>query len=171
MPETEVYIGLGSNLGKREDFLKSALDKIRTNPDMTLEKVSPAYESEPLGFQDQGPFLNMAAKIRTSLAADELFAKLNQIENEVGKKAQFKNGPREIDIDILVYGDDEIQSDDLNVPHSGLKSREFALRPLVDIAPDLTDPSTGKSYSYYLEQIAGRKDVRERRDLNLMITG
>jgi len=171
MPESYVYIGLGSNLGRREDYLKSALEIIADDPDLNLEKVSSIYESEPIGYTDQGAFLNMAAKIRTGVSALQLLEKLQEIESSVGKKSEFRFGPREIDIDILLYGEEIIGLETLTVPHPGLKSREFALRPLLEIEPEIINPLSGEKYANLLNRIAGQKQVRKRPDLKLKTAG
>ena len=167
MPTEKVYLGLGSNLGRREKFLKEALGRLKASEDIELIKISPVYETEPVGFTDQENFLNIAVEIRTALSPEELMNHLEEIERSVGKKAKMKNGPREIDIDILLYDKDVMESERLTIPHPGLSKREFALRPLLDINPYLADPATNTPYSLYLKRIKGSKKVSIKRDINL----
>ena len=92
---------------------------------------------------------------------------LEELESRIGKKAEFKNGPREIDIDILMYDQDVFESERLMIPHPGLNRREFALRPLLDLNPDLVEPTTGTNYSVYLKRISNNKEVVLKSDIDL----
>ena len=163
----KIYIGLGSNLGARERFLKSALEKLAESSHIKITNVSPAYETEPVGFAGQGKYINLVAEITSDLGARDLLHHLEKIEEKIGKKAEFKNGPREIDIDILLYDKEVVESDYLTIPHPGLNRREFALRPLLDLNPKLVEPTTNTPYSVYLKRISGQKNVMEKKDLNL----
>ncbi len=139
----DVYLGLGSNLGDREAMLREALDAIGLLPGTVVVAASPIYETPPMGPQDQGAYLNMAAQIQTSLAAVALMRALQQIECDLGRaKNETRQhwGPREIDIDILLYGDSVIDEPGLTVPHPGMHQRWFVLKPLCDIAPDVLHP-------------------------------
>lgn len=167
MPEDKIYLGLGSNLGQRENFLKSAVEKIKASDKIRVLRVSPVYETEPVGFTGQEKFLNIVVEIMSELKPEELMADLEEIESKVGKKAEFKNGPREIDIDILLYGKQIHESEKLNIPHPGLPRREFALRPLLDLDPYIFDPSTNTPYSAYLKRIKGEKQVSIKREIDL----
>ncbi len=169
MPEDRIYLSLGSNLGQREKFLKSALEKIKASHKVVLKRISPVYETEPVGFSDQDRFLNIAVEVKSNLTPEELMAYLEKIEAQVGKKPEFKNGPREIDIDILLYGMQAHESEKLKVPHPGLPKREFALRPLLDLDPFIADPTTNMPYSAYLKRIKGEKEVSIKREINLGI--
>lgn len=169
MLKEKVYLGLGSNLGQREKFLKSALDKLAESEDIELVQVSPVYETEPVGLIAQDNFLNIVAEIKTGLSPQDLMNHLENIEGKVGKKAEIKNGPREIDIDILLYDKEVVESEKLVIPHPGLSKREFALRPLLDLNPFLADPTTNTPYSMYLKRIKGSKKVSIKRDIDLGI--
>ena len=143
----DVYLGLGSNLGDREAMLRAALGAIHDLPSTTLVKQSPIYETPPMGLQDQDAYLNMAAWITTSLDAMELMRALQQIESQLGRadREQRKHwGPREIDIDILLYDKEVIDEPALTVPHPGMNERWFVLKPLSDIAPHVEHPTLGK---------------------------
>jgi 2-amino-4-hydroxy-6-hydroxymethyldihydropteridine diphosphokinase len=167
MLREKVYIGLGSNLGQREGFLQSALHGLHQSERIELLKISPVYETEPVGFPDQDHYLNIVAHIKTDLPPQELMDQLEGIESKVGKKAEFKNGPREIDMDILLYDQEVLETDKLIIPHPGLNRREFALRPLLDLDPKVIEPTTGTPYSVYLGRIAGGKMVAIKKDMGL----
>jgi 2-amino-4-hydroxy-6-hydroxymethyldihydropteridine diphosphokinase len=167
MLKDKVYLGLGSNLGRREQFLKLALEKLSQSEKIELVQISPVYETEPVGLAGQDEFLNIAVEIKTPLLPEELMLHLEEIEQTVGKKAEVKNGPREIDIDILLYDKDVVESEKLVIPHPGLSKREFALRPLLDINPFIADPTTNMPYSLHLKRIKGEKKVSIKRDIYL----
>jgi 2-amino-4-hydroxy-6-hydroxymethyldihydropteridine diphosphokinase len=167
MLKDKVYLGLGSNLGRREQFLKLALEKLSQSEKIELVRISPVYETEPVGLAGQDEFLNIAVEIKTPLSSEELMLHLEEIEQTVGKKAEVKNGPREIDIDILLFDKDVVESEKLVIPHPGLSKREFALRPLLDINPFIADPTTNTPYSQYLKRIKGEKKVSIKRDIYL----
>jgi 2-amino-4-hydroxy-6-hydroxymethyldihydropteridine diphosphokinase len=167
MNKERIYIGLGSNLGKREKFLKIALKRLGESTHVEVTQVSPAYETEPVGFTEQNKYLNLVAEITSDLTAEDLMDHLEEIEGGVGKKAEFKNGPREIDIDILLFNQDVVQTERLKIPHPGLSRREFALRPLLDLNSKLVEPTTNTPYTVYLKRISGKKEVMEKRDLDL----
>ncbi len=114
---------------------------------------SPNHETQPWGFENQGEFLNLALEARTALPPAELLHYLKSLEQEIGRKASFPNGPREIDIDILFYADQVIEQDDLSIPHPSLQERAFVLAPLADLAPDLVHPGLGKSVTELMDSI------------------
>lgn len=130
----KVYIGLGSNLGDRRGNLEKACKKLNC-----LEK-SLVYETEPFGVKDQPKFLNMVCMIETDLSPRDLLKHIKEIEVELGRKKRKKWGPREIDIDILFYGDLVIDEPDLKIPHPGILEREFVMKPLTEIAPEFIHP-------------------------------
>ena len=139
----DVYLGLGSNLGDREATLRSAISAIAELPDTRVVAESPIYETPPMGPQDQGPYCNMAAKIETVLRPAALIAALQSIETRLGRAAAEERrhwGPREIDIDLLLFEDAVIEEPGLTVPHPGMHERWFVLKPLADIAPRLVHP-------------------------------
>ena len=136
---TIAYIGLGANLGDREENLRAALERLRGLGPL---RVSSFRETEPVGVIDQPPFLNAAAELETDLAPRELLARLLEIERDLGRERaeETRWGPRPIDLDLLVYGDETIDEVGLTVPHPRLAERRFALEPLHELAPDLTLP-------------------------------
>ncbi len=115
---------------------------------------SKLYRSKPYGFADQPPFVNAAARIRTTLSPKELLTKLQETERALGKKVIRENGPRVIDLDLLLYEDLVLDTNELQLPHPGILERDFVLRPLLDLNPELTHPSwSGTSIKQALEGI------------------
>lgn len=141
----EIYIGLGSNVGDKQGNLRVALKVLTSDRGaaVTLRAVSSLYRTEPVGFLDQDWFLNAAAQIETQLNPRELLNRLIAIERELGRVRTMRNGPRTIDLDILLWEDLIINEDDLVIPHPRLQDRFFVLEPLVEIAPDVRHPVLG----------------------------
>lgn len=137
---TTAYIGLGSNEGDRMATLGAAVEALSELPDTHVERVSHAYESEPAYVADQGNFANAVAEITTSLESRQLLGYLHEIEDSLGRVRGIENGPRTIDLDILLFGDEEMTSETLTIPHPNLLEREFVVVPLLDIAPRLHLP-------------------------------
>jgi 2-amino-4-hydroxy-6-hydroxymethyldihydropteridine diphosphokinase len=137
---TIAYIGLGSNEGDRLAGLARAVDAIAEIPDTHVERVSNAYESEAAYVTEQPNFANAVAQVTTSLDAPALLRYLQEVEDTMGRVRGQENGPRVIDLDILLFGDEEITSPELTVPHPGLAEREFVVVPLLEIAPHLRLP-------------------------------
>jgi len=141
---TLAYVGLGANLGDREAMLRSALAQLRAEPDMRVTAVSEFRDTTPVGLLDQPRFLNAAAAVETDLAARELLDRLLGIERSLGRTREGPRfGPRAIDLDLLLYGEEEIDEPGLHVPHPRLHERLFALEPLEDLDPDLVVPGRG----------------------------
>ncbi|HEU5251434.1 MAG TPA: 2-amino-4-hydroxy-6-hydroxymethyldihydropteridine diphosphokinase [Thermoanaerobaculia bacterium] len=136
------YLGLGSNLGNRRARLESALREIaRLAP---VRKVSSFYRSEPVGFRDQPDFWNAVVEITWSGTARGLLEAARQVERRVGRTPSFRNGPREIDVDVLDFGG-RIRSRDPILPHPRLNERRFALAPLGEVNPRWRDPRSGRT--------------------------
>lgn len=127
------YIGVGSNLGNRRENINKALDCLRKTKGIRLEGVSRIYESTPVGGPRQREFLNAALKIKTSLAPIQLLKTLKKIEQDLGRKKTVRFGPRQIDLDILLYDNRIIRTKELIVPHPRMFERDFVLRPLREI--------------------------------------
>lgn len=139
-----VYIGLGSNLDGPRERLIFAVESLRGIPDTSVTSVSSFYRSKPVGPQDQPDFVNAVAALDTSLGAHELLGELQAIENSQDRDRDGQRwGPRTLDLDILLYGDQHIVSDDLKVPHPEMHKRGFVLLPLSEVAPQLTIPGKG----------------------------
>ena len=141
---TDVYLGLGGNLGDPPETFRHALHQLAEHT--KIIGVSKLYRSKPYGYPDQPDFYNAAARISTDLTPLDLLARLQGIEQTLGKKVIRENGPRIIDLDLLLYGDETLDLPDLQLPHPGILLRDFVLRPLHDLNPQLAHPSwQGKS--------------------------
>lgn len=141
----EVYLGLGSNIGDREKYIADALILLHNYADIRLITGSSLYETEPVGFKEQDCFLNIVIKIRTHMPPHNLLNRLKDIENTLGKHIKKKWGPRTIDIDILYYGNEIIQDEELTIPHPLINNRKFVLVGLAEIAGDFICPRTLES--------------------------
>ena len=138
--EFTAYIGLGSNLGDRQSALAEALSRLASIDGIRIVAVSPVYETGPVAAQG-GDFLNAAAKLRTSLAPEELLQNLHGVEEAMGRvRTEGGVTPRIIDLDLLLFGDDVIATPGLTVPHPRMRDRLFVLAPLADLDPDLEMP-------------------------------
>jgi 2-amino-4-hydroxy-6-hydroxymethyldihydropteridine diphosphokinase len=149
------YLGLGSNLGDRNWHLSEAIARMRANDRIRVRRVAPTYKTAPMYVTDQPEFLNTCVEIETTLGPHDLLEELLEIEKAMGRERQFANGPRIIDIDILFYQDQVIDEDGLIVPHPAMLERDFVLRPLADLAPDLVHPATGRTIREHLHQLVG----------------
>jgi len=137
----EVYIGLGSNLAVPEEQIQAACKSLTSLPETKLIKCSSLYQSLPMGPQDQPNYVNAVALIETTLSPSSLLQHTQLIERQQGRTRKGNRwGPRTLDLDMLLYANQQIDTEDLTVPHSGMKHREFVLYPLLEIAPDLILP-------------------------------
>ncbi len=150
-----VYLGLGSNQGDRIAHLRAALAALAALPGTTVGGVSALYESAPWGVLDQPPFLNAAAAITTDLAPTALLQVVKGIERAAGREAGPRWGPRPLDIDLLLYDDQQVDTPDLIIPHPRLADRRFVLTPLADLLPDWHD-GAGRSLPVLLAAVAGQ---------------
>jgi 2-amino-4-hydroxy-6-hydroxymethyldihydropteridine diphosphokinase len=147
MKSYSVFLGIGSNMGEREKFLNTAVAEMKRLPNTKIVWTSSVYETAPYGKKDQPKFLNAAVELETSLAPPELYTMVQEIESRVGIKAKERWGPREIDIDILMYDGLVFENETLTVPHAELCNRRFVLVPLREIAPDVVHPANGMTIS------------------------
>jgi 2-amino-4-hydroxy-6-hydroxymethyldihydropteridine diphosphokinase len=157
--ETTVYLSLGSNIEPRLDYLHQAIDRLHEN--LRDTHVSSIYETEPWGYTDQGRFLNLVIEGSTSLPPLELLQWVKQLETDIGRRTTFRYGPREIDIDILLFGDQIIQTDDLIIPHPRLLERAFVLIPLCELSPDLVIPGSRVPVAAACAPFSNSTDVRK----------
>jgi 2-amino-4-hydroxy-6-hydroxymethyldihydropteridine diphosphokinase len=163
-----VYIGLGSNLGDRESFIRSAIEALARTPHISVLRRAGLYESEPIGITNQPWFLNTVIELETTLSPQELLALCKGIERSLGRQHQHRerHGPREIDLDILLYDDIAIHEPDLTIPHHELHRRRFVLVPLLELAPQQTHPVTKQSLRQLLALLKDAQEVNFYRDLN-----
>ncbi|PKM19117.1 MAG: 2-amino-4-hydroxy-6-hydroxymethyldihydropteridine diphosphokinase [Gammaproteobacteria bacterium HGW-Gammaproteobacteria-15] len=153
MTPLRCYIGLGANLEQPVAQLQQAVQALKQLPHSTLVAVSGFYGSKPMGPQDQPDYVNAVAAIDTTLTPEQLLDALQQIEQQQGRKRKAERwGPRTLDLDILLYGNQVIATERLTVPHYGLRVREFVLYPLYEIAPQLNLPD-GTVLSSLLAQV------------------
>ena len=155
------YLGLGTNLGSREQNLSQALQSLANSSDIDIVRSSSTYETAPWGYTDQPNFLNCALEVRTKLSPVELLKLAKCIEGDLGRQENFRYGPRLIDIDILLYGTETIHlaQPDLDIPHMRITERAFVLVPLTEIAPEIKHPMLNVSLADLLEKVDGKEDV------------
>lgn len=156
----KAYVGLGSNLGDREEQIRQAIDELIKLPQTVLLRASSLYDTEPVGETDQPDFLNAVALLDTDLDARQLLWNLLLIEKRLGRVRTAKWGPRLIDLDLLLFGEESIEEEDLRVPHPEITRRAFVLVPLVELDPGLVHPATGELMSTHLSQLKTRPPVK-----------
>lgn len=157
---TKVYLSLGSNMGNRQDYLQRAVEAIKKLTDTEVEAVSSYYETAAWGLTDQADFLNLAIALETQLSVESLLSACQAIEKDLDRVRHEHWGPRTVDIDILLYGQETWRTEHLKVPHPFMNQRAFVLVPLLEIAGDLVEPQTGQAYEKYLSQL-DTSDVRK----------
>ena len=147
----DAYLGLGSNLGDRESMLRAAIAALEATPGVRVTAISSLYETPPWGPVPQGPYLNACVGIATSLSARKVLELSLAIERDHGRERAVRWGPRTLDIDVLLYGEEAIDEEGLIVPHPRMTERAFVLVPLAEIAPDLV--VSGEAISRYLDTL------------------
>jgi 2-amino-4-hydroxy-6-hydroxymethyldihydropteridine diphosphokinase len=157
---TTVFIGLGSNLGQPAEQIKSALIALSELPYSQSMQCAPWYSSKAIGPGVQADYINTVASLETSLAPEALLDQLQTIENQHGRQRDIRWGARTLDLDILLYGDETINNNRLEIPHPEMAQRGFVLQPLFDLAPNLTLPDNSK-----LNELISRCDTS---DLSLL---
>jgi 2-amino-4-hydroxy-6-hydroxymethyldihydropteridine diphosphokinase len=155
-----VYLGLGSNIGDREDNLQQALHQLQTRG-LRLRRASSLYETEPMGLREQPWFLNQVAEFETELFPLQLLQRIHRIERNLGRRRVVLNGPRTIDIDIVLYGRAIVKMPELEIPHPRYRERRFVLEPLAELNPALNDPETYQTITAMLDAVRNRS-VRRR---------
>ena len=153
-----IYLSLGSNLGDRRAAIEHGIHELRSAGIGDLV-VSSFYETEPVGYDEQPWFLNAAATGCTTLPPEALLTVCKRIEANLGRTETFRNGPRPLDIDILLYGALCVDEENLVIPHPRMSERGFVLIPLLEIAPDVVDPCSGRKYSDALSRLDEGKKV------------
>jgi 2-amino-4-hydroxy-6-hydroxymethyldihydropteridine diphosphokinase len=154
-----VFLSIGSNLGDRAGNLARALAALR-GAGAAPVAVSSCFETEPVGFADQPWFLNAALEVDTRLAPHALLACCQQIEQELGRVRSFRNAPRTLDLDLLLYGERVIAEPDLEIPHPRMLDRRFVLEPLAEIAPEALHPVARRTVSELLAACPDRSALR-----------
>lgn len=150
-----VYIALGSNVGDRAENLRRAREHVAA-ADLRVLRESSIYETAPRDVEDQPWFLNQVIECETDLFPRQLLVRLQKIEREMGRKRRIAKGPREIDLDILFYGDAVVKAPELEIPHPRLAERRFVLEPLVELAPDKRYPGTRRTMSEMLSAVTSQ---------------
>lgn len=169
-----VYLGLGSNVGDREEYIEQAVFLLGKIKGVEILRRSSNYETEAVGGPDQPQFINAAVSLRTTLTPHKLIEELHTIENALGREREVEWGPRTIDIDILLFGDVILSEDELQIPHPLLHERLFVLQPLKEIAAHVLHPVLEKSiediyeeakaeggHEKYDDELPGFKEIRK----------
>lgn len=154
-----IYLGLGSNVGDPEGNLRSAIQALR-DKNVTPWRSASLYRTEPRDLEDQPWFLNTVIEVRTLLEPESLMQECLEIERLAGRVRDIEKGPRPLDIDILIYRNRIIDTPTLSIPHPRFRERRFVLVPLVELAPDLTDPVSGLSMTQLLDLCGDTGEVR-----------
>lgn len=152
----KVFLALGSNVGNREENIEKAINLLSEK--ISDIKLANLYETKPVGYMKQNNFLNTAVSGYTALSPSELFEFIKEIEKKTGRIERFRWGPREIDIDILLYGNQVYKDTNIEIPHPRLHERDFVLQPLKDLNPKLAHPITKRTVEDMLQSIP--KDMR-----------
>ncbi len=155
------YLGLGSNLGDRQNNLNRAADILSRNPGLRLKRSSSVYETAPWGYPEQPNFLNCVLEVSTSLSPPDLLHQAQEVECTLGRTPTVRYGPRLIDVDILLYGDRiiDLEIPDLHVPHLMMAERAFVLVPLAELAPNLVHPKLGLDIGELASRMADGGEV------------
>lgn len=153
------YIGFGSNVGARLSHINHALQRLSETDGVSLTQVSSLYETEPVGDKAQEAFLNGVVAVETSLSPNQLLERLQQIERQVGRQQRRRWGPREIDLDLLIYDQCCINTPELVLPHLELHKRRFVLTPFAEIAPDVIHPILQQNIQTLLRNLTDENTV------------
>jgi 2-amino-4-hydroxy-6-hydroxymethyldihydropteridine diphosphokinase len=158
--ENTAFIALGSNIGNRYDTITSAIKRLTSYSEIHLVNYSSIYETDPVGYEDQDLFLNMVIEIQTILSALELLDLCLKTELELGRKREIKWGPRTIDLDILTFNQENIETEKLIVPHPRMLERAFVIIPLLEISQDSRLSETNQLLEASLEELPNKEGVR-----------
>nr|WP_251030276.1 2-amino-4-hydroxy-6-hydroxymethyldihydropteridine diphosphokinase [Bacillus sp. ISL-35] len=158
--ENKAYIALGSNMGDRFGYLTQAIILLEGHEEISVVNTSSIYETDPVGYTDQDQFLNMAIEVETSLSPVELLDTCLEIELKLGRKREIKWGPRTLDLDILLYNHENVETEKLTIPHPRMSERAFVILPLLEMDPHITLPNTREPLANDLQSIPDREGVR-----------
>ncbi len=153
------YLSLGSNIGDRAANLRDAIERLRSVGEVGA--VSSLYETEPIEYTEQPWFVNCVVEIETGLSPTKLLGGILEIEKQMGRHREKKKGPRNIDIDILLYGDEIVDGPELTIPHPAMQERRFVLEPLAEIAPEVVHPISQKTVRELLERLSAGQIVKK----------
>lgn len=161
------YLALGSNMGDREETLREAIRQLDGQPGIRVLRTSHVYETDPVGYVDQAAFLNMAVAVETELSPERLLEAALSVEKKLGRVRTIRWGPRTIDIDLLLYSDDTIQTEHLMIPHPAMAERAFVLIPLRDVWEGGALPVYNQTIDHFLLPLAeDLKGVRKWGTIN-----
>lgn len=158
--KNQAYIALGSNMGDRERYLIEAIKKIHQQPNIEVVNISSIYETDPVGYTDQDQFLNMVIYVNTDLTAFQLLSTLQEIERQLNRKREIKWGPRTLDLDILLFNHENIEAEQLIVPHPRMHERAFVLIPLYELNQEVSIPNVDESILTIIDQLHDKEGVR-----------
>jgi 2-amino-4-hydroxy-6-hydroxymethyldihydropteridine diphosphokinase len=158
--ENHAYVALGSNMGDRFEYLKKAIILLEGNEKIKVVNTSSIYETDPVGYEDQDQFLNMAVHVSTTLKPLELLDVCLDIENALGRKREIRWGPRTLDLDILLYNQENIETEKLTIPHPRMSERAFVILPLLEMEPDIMLPTMEEPLKSCLRSIPDKEGVR-----------
>ncbi|MBU7594063.1 2-amino-4-hydroxy-6-hydroxymethyldihydropteridine diphosphokinase [Metabacillus halosaccharovorans] len=158
--KNHAYIALGSNIGDREQYLIDAIKKIHNYSNIKVVNISSIYETDPVGYTDQDEFLNMVISINTDLTAFQLLSVLQETEKQLNRKRDIRWGPRTLDLDILLFNYENIEAEQLIVPHPRMHERAFVLIPLFELNQDVKIPSIDEPISTIIDQLHDKEGVR-----------
>lgn len=154
------YISLGSNIDDRLAYLRDAVYLLQQDERIEVNKISSVYETDPVGYTEQENFLNIVIQVNTSYQAEELLTKCLDVEKVLGRKREIRWGPRTVDLDILLYNQDNIETEYLSVPHPRMHERAFVIIPLVEIEPNIQLPTMDQPLCVELECMTDKEGVR-----------
>ncbi|TFE01944.1 2-amino-4-hydroxy-6-hydroxymethyldihydropteridine diphosphokinase [Jeotgalibacillus sp. R-1-5s-1] len=155
------YVSLGSNIGDSLSNLQQAIRLLDETAGVKVKSVSSVYETDPVGYEDQQVFLNIAAGVETNLSPDELLVRCLEIEQTLGRERVIRWGPRAIDLDVLLYDDEQLETERLTIPHPRMHERSFVLVPLLELNPSLIHPVLHQPFSELLTDTSGVRLFKE----------